>query len=108
MQVLEKLDFNNSTIQHVVLASIPPQQPPVSTPEVHCSTSMPCVYIGLMSCAFLSSCLQQHHGPSDKGIAAQLAAVGLVGNSAQVIYQADNKQGEWQSLVFGPKRLNNV
>ncbi|KAL3146697.1 hypothetical protein ABBQ32_000921 [Trebouxia sp. C0010 RCD-2024] len=32
-KVLDKLDFNNSTIQHVVLASIPPQQPPVSTPE---------------------------------------------------------------------------
>lgn len=35
MQVLEKLDCNDSTVQHVVLASIPPQQPVASTPEVN-------------------------------------------------------------------------
>ena len=43
MQVLEKLDFNDSTVQHVVLASIPPQQPAASMPEVDCS-SLPYVY----------------------------------------------------------------
>lgn len=37
LQVLEKLDFNDSTVQHVVLASIPPQQPAASMPEVNCS-----------------------------------------------------------------------
>ena len=37
LQVLEKLDFNDNTVQHVVLASIPPQQPAAATPEVNCS-----------------------------------------------------------------------
>ena len=43
MQVLEKLDCNDSTVQHVVLASIPPQQPAASTPEVS-SSSLPCIH----------------------------------------------------------------
>lgn len=34
MQVLDKLDMNNITVQHVVLASIPAQDPPTAAVEV--------------------------------------------------------------------------
>ena len=40
MQVLEKLDFNDSTVQHVVLASIPPQDPPAYPAQV-CAPCLP-------------------------------------------------------------------
>ena len=99
MQVLEKLDFNNSTIQHIVLASIPPQQPPASTPEVHCS-DLPCIRVDLtcsMSCA---SCLIRTTTPEQVYSGIVGFRSGLLATLAQVTYQGD-RMGECELVWYG-------
>ena len=56
MQVLDKLDMNNITVQHVVLASIPAQDPPTSAMEVS-------VHDGSLTCIPPRLCRSGHvHG----------------------------------------------